>query len=66
MRCKHCDARLAAHDFWCANCGKQTQVVNQDLSAWASLKITWGKYNPLKGLNILPPPFRSSPEWFPA
>lgn len=52
MRCKHCDARLAAHDFWCANCGKQTQVVNQDLSAWASLKITWGKYNPLKGLNI--------------
>jgi len=49
MRCKHCDARLAAHDFWCANCGKQTQVVNQDLSAWASLKITWGKYNPRSG-----------------
>ncbi len=52
MRCKHCDARLAAHDFWCANCGKQTQVITKDLSSWASLKQTWNKYKPLKGLNI--------------
>lgn len=52
MRCKHCDARLAAHDFWCANCGKQTKVVTQDLSSWNSLTRTWSKYNPLKGLNI--------------
>ncbi len=52
MRCNHCDARLAAHDFWCANCGRQTQVINEDLSAWASLKNTAKKYGPLKGLNI--------------
>ncbi|MDD4223568.1 MAG: hypothetical protein PHD87_03180 [Candidatus Cloacimonetes bacterium] len=52
MRCKHCDARLAAHDFWCANCGKQTPVVNKDLSSWASLKNTWKQLLPFKGLNI--------------
>ncbi len=52
MRCKHCDARLAPHDFWCANCGKQTQVINKDLSAWASLTKTWQKYLPHKGVNI--------------
>lgn len=52
MRCKHCDSRQAPHDFWCANCGKQTQVINQNLSAWASLKRTWNKYLPQKGVNI--------------
>ena len=52
MRCKHCDAPLAAHDFWCSNCGKQTQVITKDLSSWRSLQKTWKKYLPAKGLNI--------------
>jgi len=52
MRCKNCDAPLAAHDFWCSNCGKQTQVVTNDLSSWTSLNRTLNKYLPAKGLNI--------------
>lgn len=52
MRCKHCDAPLAAHDFWCSNCGKQSQVVTKDLSSWKSLSKTWTKYLPARGLNI--------------
>lgn len=52
MRCKYCDARLAKHDLWCSNCGHQTQVVNKDLSAWASFKRTWQKCRELKGQNV--------------
>lgn len=52
MRCKHCDTRLAPHDLWCVNCGKQTEIVNNDLSAWASLKRTWKHYWPLKSANV--------------
>ncbi len=52
MRCKYCDAKLAKHDIWCSNCGHQTQVVNKDLSSWASLKRTWSKCRELKGKNV--------------
>lgn len=52
MRCKHCDAKLAAHDIWCVNCGRQTQIVNKDLSACSSLKRTWEKYKSVKGGNV--------------
>jgi hypothetical protein len=52
MRCKHCDARLAAHDIWCSNCGKQTGIINKDLASMSSLKMTWSKYLPNKGINV--------------
>lgn len=52
MRCKYCDARLAKHDLWCSNCGHQTQVVNKDLSSWASFKGTWHKCKEMKGQNV--------------
>ncbi len=32
MRCKHCNARLAAHDMWCVKCGKQSPAVITDLA----------------------------------
>lgn len=48
MRCKHCNARLAVHDIWCSNCGHQTEIVRKDLSAWASIKKTWGQYRTYK------------------
>jgi hypothetical protein len=51
MRCKHCDAKLAIHDLWCSNCGKQTAIVNTDLSAWKSIKRTWANFSPIKGIN---------------
>lgn len=52
MRCTHCNARLAAHDLWCVNCGRQSPAVKTELSSLASLKRTWQKYNPLKGGNV--------------
>ena len=52
MRCKHCNSRLAVHDLWCANCGKQTQVVTEQLSALASLKRTWTEIKAHRGMNV--------------
>jgi len=37
MRCKKCNARLAAHDLWCASCGTQSPAVKTELSALKSL-----------------------------
>jgi|ADurb_Cas_01_Slu_FD_contig_31_3212814_length_1084_multi_3_in_0_out_0_1 hypothetical protein len=52
MRCKHCDARLAPHDFWCVNCGKQTPIVVHELASWGSFKRTFKQYWQFKGANI--------------
>ncbi len=52
MRCSHCNSRLAAHDLWCASCGRQTPLVKTELAAIPSLKRTWAKYSPFKGGNI--------------
>lgn len=52
MHCKHCDKNLAVHDLWCSNCGHQTPIVNQDLSAWASLRGSWAKLRGQLGSNI--------------
>lgn len=46
MRCKHCNARLAAHDIWCVECGKQSQVVKNELSAMKSLAETYKSLRP--------------------
>jgi hypothetical protein len=46
MRCKYCNAKLAQHDIWCVECGKQTEVVKKDLSALGSLAQTYRKYRP--------------------
>ncbi|GAB1365490.1 hypothetical protein MASR1M36_03610 [Candidatus Cloacimonadaceae bacterium] len=43
MRCKYCNARLASHDLWCVDCGRQSQAVKNDLSAMASLAATYKK-----------------------
>lgn len=44
MRCKHCNARLAAHDIWCVECGRQSSVPRQELSALNSLKSSWADF----------------------
>jgi len=44
MRCKHCNGRLAAHDMWCAHCGRQTPMVTSDLAATRSIRETWQGY----------------------
>lgn len=41
MRCKYCNGRLADHDLWCVECGRQTPMVGNDLSAMRSLKATY-------------------------
>jgi len=46
MRCKHCNARLATHDIWCVECGRQTPVVKNELSALKSLAATYKSLRP--------------------
>jgi len=52
MRCKHCNTRLADHDVWCVNCGRQTEVPSKQLSAIASMKETWHSLSPLRAQSI--------------
>ena len=52
MRCKFCNARLADHDIWCVECGKQTTVPGRDLSALASLKSTWQSFKTRKSESV--------------
>jgi hypothetical protein len=52
MRCPHCNEKLAPHDLWCVKCGKQTHLINNDLSALKSLNSTWKKYKPVQGNNF--------------
>ncbi|PKN72148.1 MAG: hypothetical protein CVU50_08370 [Candidatus Cloacimonetes bacterium HGW-Cloacimonetes-3] len=52
MRCKHCNARLANHDIWCVECGRQSDVVKTELSAMKSLKKTYKAFLPEKALAI--------------
>jgi len=40
MRCKKCNAKLAAHDIWCAKCGFQSPVIKTELASMKSLKET--------------------------
>ncbi len=40
MRCKYCNARLAVHDIWCMQCGKQTPVIKNELYAMKSFSET--------------------------
>ncbi len=44
MRCKYCNARLAVHDIWCMQCGKQTPVIKNELYAMKSFSETWNAY----------------------
>lgn len=46
MRCKHCNARLAQHDIWCVECGKQTEVIGKELSALGSFAQTKREFLP--------------------
>ncbi len=41
MRCKYCNARLASHDLWCVDCGRQSPAVKNELSALNSLAATY-------------------------
>ncbi len=52
MRCKHCNGRLATHDIWCVECGRQTDVVKQDLASMKSLGDTYGKFYPVKSASV--------------
>ncbi len=52
MRCKHCNAKLASHDVWCVECGRQTEAVKNDLSAMNSLRATASKFMPVKANSI--------------
>ncbi len=52
MRCKYCNARLASHDLWCVECGRQTNVVNSDLSALASLKETYRSFRSVASASV--------------
>ncbi|MEF3694935.1 MAG: hypothetical protein V3576_06260 [Candidatus Cloacimonadota bacterium] len=49
MRCKYCNNKLADHDIWCVNCGRQTQVPKQELSAIRSMRETWDNLKERKG-----------------
>lgn len=60
MRCKKCNARLAAHDIWCVSCGTQSPVLKADLAAMPSLKHSWTKvrgrwseYVPVAGMAVI-------------
>lgn len=44
MRCKYCNAKLATHDIWCVECGRQTTVVKQDLASMRSLGNTYSSF----------------------
>ncbi len=44
MRCKYCNARLAVHDIWCMQCGKQTPVIKNELYSMKSFSETWKAY----------------------
>lgn len=52
MRCKHCNAKLAEHDIWCVNCGRQTSLPQTELSALASLKQTWSQFAPVRSRSV--------------
>ncbi len=52
MRCSRCNEKLAVHDLWCIKCGKNTEVLKNELSATKSLNKTWQNYKPLKGVNM--------------
>lgn len=52
MRCPHCNEKTAPHDIWCIKCGKQTDVIANDLSAVKSLKSSWKQYSAIKGNNF--------------
>lgn len=52
MRCKHCNAKLATHDLWCVECGRQTEVVKKDLAAMKSLGETYRKFFPVKASSV--------------
>ncbi len=60
MRCKKCNARLAAHDIWCMSCGSQSPIVKTELSAMASLRASyeklqgkWSEYVPVSSIAII-------------
>ncbi|MDD4100489.1 MAG: hypothetical protein PHT47_05290 [Candidatus Cloacimonetes bacterium] len=60
MRCKKCNARLAAHDLWCVSCGSQSPAVKTDLASmpvlkntWSSLSGHWSEFVPVSGLSII-------------
>ncbi len=42
MRCSKCNAKLSPNDVWCLNCGRQTRLIKEELSALRSLARTWG------------------------
>ncbi len=52
MRCRYCKEKLALHDIWCVSCGRQTELVKKDLSAWNSLLKTWQNYKKSIGHNF--------------
>lgn len=52
MRCKYCNSKLATHDIWCVECGRQTDVVKHDLASMKSLKETYGKFFPVKSASV--------------
>lgn len=52
LRCKHCNQRLAVHDVWCVNCGRQSPIVRGELSAIRSLKATWNEFQHAKSGNV--------------
>ena len=52
MRCKHCNAKLAEHDIWCVNCGRQTPLPQTELSAIASIKQTWTNFAPVQSRSV--------------
>ena len=60
MRCDYCNVRLAIHDRWCVNCGKQTNIIKTDLSALKTISETWKEFNihktqdiPIGGFSVL-------------
>jgi len=44
MRCKFCNAKLATHDIWCVECGRQTDIVKNDLASMRSLGNTYRSF----------------------
>lgn len=52
MRCKHCNTRLASHDIWCVECGRQSDVVKHELSSMQSFKKTYQAFMPNKATAI--------------
>lgn len=52
MRCKHCNARLATHDIWCVECGRQTSLPRKELSALNCLSQTWTSFSKVKSQTV--------------